>query len=553
MKRHFPYFKAGVVLAALLLIPFVALAQGPYDGVYFGTFEGPHDYGEFGLIVDDESRGILAVYDALDDRGFIEEDFYIRSDGSFLFLTRDGTRIEGQVSSGEIAGRYVSDGIEGDFAGLRAADDGPLRNGAGYYSGPVSITESDPTAEWVIHSRMVAIIAADGSAFFMLDSAFPGLDGFDPGFGSGHMFPGYGPFWPGGFNFDLDLDIDLGVDLDLDIGRQPPRHTAPGYCGPFHAGRGFGGWPFNFNWNYSLSISIFWIFDFDLDFNYHLPTCHSPWAWNQFPAPVGHSGGMIDIETDGHIQGVLLDGVLLEGYLDPLAAQAQGILLQQQGDVAWNGHWQIERQSGTGSIHATQHMNRLSDVNGDGLSDITWHHAVTGENAVWLMDGAEILAELPFEVRAAALPQVAVMREPVGDSPPDLSWQRQADGTLAVWLGSTAEPVYVQPELSWRMVGGGDFDGDGSMDILWRDETAGTAMVTLRAGAPGAQDFPLAADVARDWQLAAIGDLDGDGTDSLVWRHRLTGENTVWRIAEGQVAEIATLMLVPDVHWTIQP
>ena len=553
MNRRFPFLHAGLVLATLLLIPFLALAQGPHEGIYFGTFQGPLDDGEFALIVNDQGHGTLAAYDVLDDSGLVEHDIHIRSDGSFRFLIRDGTLIAGRITAGGISGSYVSGGIEGAFAGLRAADDGALQDAAGYYSGPASITESEPAAEWVINSHMVAIIAADGNAFFMLDRAFPGLGGSDPGFGSGQIFPGADPFWPGGFNFDLDLDLGLGVDLDLDAGFQPPIRHAGGFCGPFRAGHGFDGWPFNFSWNYSLRISLWGPFDLDLDFSYHLPTCRSSWTWNHFPAPVGNSGGTVLITADGLIQGTLLDGLLLEGFLDPLTTQAQGILFQQQGAAAWDGHWQIDRRFGTDSTYVTQHFERLSDVNGDGLADITWRHVVTADNAVWLMDGAEILAELPLDYQTAFQRTPAPMSDRDDDVMPDLVWQRQADGEFIIWLGNSADPFYLQPDHAWHIAGGGDFDGDGSIDIIWRDDNAATVMVTLNPGEAGAENFQLAANVTRDWQLGAIGDLDGDGADNLVWRHRVTGEITAWRVVDRQVVTVVPLTPVPDPYWTIQP
>jgi hypothetical protein len=560
MKRHFLHFQAGPVLAALLLIPTPALAQNPYEGIYFGTFHGLSDDGEFALIVNDQGHGTLAAFDSMDDSGFIEKNIHVRSDGSFRFLTRRGVLIDGQATASDISGRYADDGIEGGFSGLKAAVDGPLQDAAGYYEGPASITGTDPGADWVVNNRMVAIIAADGNAFFLLDRAFPWLGEFwlgdyDPDFGPGRAFPGPDTFWPGVFDFGLDLDLGLGFgfDLDLDVGHHSAHYPVSGFCRPFQYGRGFRAWPFDFGWNYSFRISLPGPFDLDFDFSYDLPTCNAPWTWNHFPAAVGNSGGMVQIEPDGYIQGTLLDGLALQGYLDTMTAKADGILFQQEGDTDWFGQWEIDRRFTTDTDEAVKHSNRLSDLNGDGFADIIWHHAVTGKNAIWLMDGAEILAELPLELQGE--PQTAPSSRPEqsGDKQPDLVWRHESNGGITVWLSNDAEPVRFAPDPASMIVGAGDFDGDGSMDILWRDYAAGIAMITTSPSEEAPEHIQLAGNLAPEWLLGAIGDLDGDGFDDLVWRNSLTGEYIAWRVVDGQVVEAAPLRPVPDLHWTIQP
>jgi hypothetical protein len=592
MNRHFARFQAGMVWAALLLTPVLALAQSPYEGIYLGTYQGPQDEGEFALIVNNRGDGTLAAYDALDDRAFIEKYIHVRTDGSFQFVTRHGTRIEGQATGSDIFGRYVDDGLAGSFTGLRAAADGPLKEAAGYYSGPVTITGTGPDTNIVINSRLVAIIAADGNAFFMLDHAFPGPGDSWPGefdfdfdFGFGEAFPRPVGHWPGGFNFDFDLDLDLdlgfGFSLDLGFDRRPPFHVGSGQCRPFHTGRGFGGWPFNSGWSYSFELSFLGLFDIvDLDFNFSLPTCHPSWQWNHFPAPIENSGGIVQIGPNGEIQDTLLDGLVLEGYLDPTAGKAEGMLFQHQGatdwtgPTDWGGHWVLGRQFSTSNVFTVEHYDRLPDVNGDGLADIQWRHAVSGENAVWLMDGAEIMAELPLKIEQdpQSAPTISTplpaMEDPAwsaaaladfdGDTYQDILWVNRDTPDLLIWLMNgemLLQEIYLTTEDSGQaeLSGIGDFDGDGSVDILWRDHASGIAFVTLRPAEAGARDIQLGVNVTRDWQVEGIGDLDGDGTDDLIWRHSSTGENSAWLVVEAQVAEEHELMPVADPHWKIRP
>src|SRR5262245_47036559 len=64
---------------------------------------------------------------------------------------------------------------------------------------------------------------------------------------------------------------------------------------------------------------------------------------------------------------------------------------------------------------------QAADFNGDGRADILWRHAVSGENALWFMNGATVTG-----VDTAAV-----------------------------------------TNTNWHIVGVGDFNGDGRADILW--------------------------------------------------------------------------------------
>jgi len=531
MNRHFLLWRVRAVWAALLLVPVLALAQSPHEGIYIGVFQGTADEGEFALIVDAQGDGTLAAYDAVDDTGYIEKNIHLQADGSFQFISRRGVHIHGQATASDVSGRYFAAGTEGSFSGWREAMDGPLQDAAGYYSGPASIAGDGPWNNLAINSRLVAIIAADGTAFFLLDHGFPAPD----------------RFWPGDFDFDVDIDFDFdldldlgfGFDLDLNFGNNAPFHfgsgfnppflAAPGFCGPFHTGRGFG-WPFNFGLDYSFRVSFLGFVD--LDFNFSRPTCRAWSPWNSFPETVFNSGGIVQIEPDGDIHGTLLDGLALLGRLDAQVTSARGVMSQQQDFMTWSGHWEIERQDNTGN-------------SGAGVKTLTAGLQVQAASASF----AET-EERTWSIVAAA--------DFNGDGYPDGLWVNPDDSDLRIWLmnGQTlAHELYINAEKSGRaeLAGVGDFNGDGSADILWRDHVAGIARVTLMPGDAGSGDIRLGVSVGHEWLLESVGDLDGDGTDDLIWRDRSTGESIAWRLVDTQVADTASLIAVPNLNRMTQP
>ena len=630
MNRLFLNWRPRMVWAVLLLAPVLALAQSPHEGIYLGTFQGPYDDGEFALIVNDRGYGTLAAYDSLNDEGYLEHNIFVRADGRFEFVTLRGVRINGQATASGVSGGYFTTDTQGSFAGRRAPVDGPLQGAAGYYSGPVSITSTGPDTDLFINNRLVAIVAADGSTFFMLD----------------HGFPWPADFWPGGF----DLGPGFGTNSAFHIGSgfDSMFHLGSGNCGPFPFGGGFG-WPFNLSLDFSIHVSF--LGSVDLNFSINQAACNSPWQWNYFPRPIENSGGIVQIQPDGVIQGTLLDGVALQGQLDALTGSAEGTLSQRQDAITWSGHWVMERHDRS-SIRAAKQYNHLPDIDGDGQADILWRHAATDADIVWLMDGADILTELPLEIPSDPQWTLILVNQLNDDQQADLVWLHPLNGELFVWLSGDTAPVRFAIDPAWQMVGSGDFDGDAqpeilvthngtstnalitdllgqaaltpfpatedpswspvavadfdgdsnadllwanqhtpdlliwlmngqmlaqelyltaeqssqyelaglgdfdgdqSMDILWRDNVTGIPMVTLRPAVNGAVDVELGENVSLEWQLAAVGDMNNDGTDDLIWRNNLTGQNTVWRVADTQVAGTVSLMPVADLHWTIRP
>ena len=78
------------------------------------------------------------------------------------------------------------------------------------------------------------------------------------------------------------------------------------------------------------------------------------------------------------------------------------------------------------------------DSNGDGRADILWRNGVTGQNWLYMMDGASIVGSMGINTVASA---------------------------------------------DWQIVGNGDYNGDGMADILWRNSATGQNWMYLMNGA----------------------------------------------------------------------
>jgi peptidyl-Asp metalloendopeptidase len=250
------------------------------------------------------------------------------------------------------------------------------------------------------------------------------------------------------------------------------------------------------------------------------------------------------------------------------------------------------------------------DYDADGFADIHWRNIRTGQNDLWLMQGAEIKSistvynepdqawktvgsfsmgtasevlwrntqtgavylqdVMPqvydFSTFSFTVPdqnwQIVAIGDFSGTGSSSVIWHNAVTGRVDAWAisksRSYASTIYEEPDVAWKVKGAGDFNGDGYDDIFWRNDQTGKNYVYFLNGyvlVDGAQvrlqsgyllDVPDQA-----WQVAAIGDFDGDGRDDIYWRNRQTGFNDLWLMDGLDIKTIATVYYEPNQAWEI--
>ena len=93
------------------------------------------------------------------------------------------------------------------------------------------------------------------------------------------------------------------------------------------------------------------------------------------------------------------------------------------------------------------------------------------------------------------------------------------NGTTTDFQGSPA----TVSDLNWEIKGVGDFNGDGSSNILWRNSSTGEVYIWLMNGLNVASQGSLGK-VDQNWQIKRTGDFDGDGKADILWRNAITGQ-----------------------------
>jgi glucose/arabinose dehydrogenase len=252
--------------------------------------------------------------------------------------------------------------------------------------------------------------------------------------------------------------------------------------------------------------------------------------------------------------------------------EAQGTILNDDAAVDWTGDgkadlvWQ-EQSAGVVGVWAMDDATAIdarlflppqvsvnwriaavADFNDDGQADILWQEETLGTPAVTFMDGTTMTSVAFVEPFASSPGRIAAAADFNGDGKPDILWQDHTLGTLTVWFldGVTrtgSSPLNPgQVPLTWRIAGVGDFNDDGTPDIVW--QIGGLigfwAMdgVTRTSGAlftPG--------EVPARWKIAAVADYDGDGRPDLILQDETAGFLALRHMNGAQA--IDTVPLVP--------
>jgi hypothetical protein len=148
------------------------------------------------------------------------------------------------------------------------------------------------------------------------------------------------------------------------------------------------------------------------------------------------------------------------------------------------------------------------DFNRDGNADIAWQHQ-DGRLAVWYMRG---LTYLSGEVLGAPLPdrawRVVGVADMNGDGNPDLVWHQSITGQVAVWLMNGTNVVDGRmlngdpPDTAWHVRALADYDDDGDVDVIWQNDATGALAAWVMNGLSVQQGMYLGANMPdANWRV----------------------------------------------------
>jgi FG-GAP-like repeat len=193
---------------------------------------------------------------------------------------------------------------------------------------------------------------------------------------------------------------------------------------------------------------------------------------------------------------------------------------------------------------------KIPDFNGDGKSDIFWRSDITNKNAVWLLDSVQLLqgSFLPSVREEDGWKDIATA-DFNGDNKTDLFWRNTTTSENAIWLvdgGNLVGAAFVDslsPNFDFDI---GDFNGDGKADLFWRNESTGENAIWLMDGTNRLQAASLPT-VSSEWKYA-IGEFNADSKTDFFWRNTSTGQNAVWLMDGVNIAQ-AEFTRNKDTSW----
>ncbi len=208
----------------------------------------------------------------------------------------------------------------------------------------------------------------------------------------------------------------------------------------------------------------------------------------------------------------------------------------------------------------------VGDFNNDGNPDIFWHHD-NGENRITFMNGTNPTSTVVVNTIADTNWKVAGIADINNDGNDDVLWRNDVNRRVWLYLmngsaisngAGSGEHVAFTSD-NWDIEGFGDFDSDGRGDILWRHNTNGRVWMYLMNGsavlngsseAPGQHvDFS-----GLDWDIQAVGDYNGDGTQDIFWRNSVDGRNHMFLMSGATVLQVGGVSVNPlvDLNWSAE-
>ncbi|MEW6742653.1 MAG: C10 family peptidase [Planctomycetota bacterium] len=186
----------------------------------------------------------------------------------------------------------------------------------------------------------------------------------------------------------------------------------------------------------------------------------------------------------------------------------------------------------------------VGDVDGDGTCDLIWHNQNDGSVVAWLLysNGSRRQARRMFPGSVAREWAIVGVGDVDGNRCADLLWRHGTSGKLAYWIlkrdGTLNRGGLVHDgdvPLSWSVLGTGDLNRDGTVDVLWRNDSTGTVTYWL-LGANGRRvggGVVHRSTVSAEWAAAGVTDVNNDGVADILWHNASTGDVACWRLNVG--------------------
>jgi|GEM_PF-1062186 len=286
-------------------------------------------------------------------------------------------------------------------------------------------------------------------------------------------------------------------------------------------------------------------------------------AWNE-PDPAWHIVATGDVNGDHTTDLIWQNRQTGAVYVMPIknATEEPGAVIHTEPDTSWK-------------------IIAAVDINGNGATDLIWWHTVTGQVAKMSTDNLNAVTKQIIHQEPDTNWRLIAAGDIDGDTKADLIWKNRITGQVYVMpmngnavtgggiipteTGTSWEHevttlnrtvvgpiINTQPDLNWLIIGQGDFNGDGIIDLLWHNKTTGQVyLMLMKSTTEQKSGYMFSQEPNTQWKIVATGDVNGDGTTDILWWNNTTGQVYGQIIVNGKVSGGGIIDTNPDTTWEI--
>ena len=212
--------------------------------------------------------------------------------------------------------------------------------------------------------------------------------------------------------------------------------------------------------------------------------------------------------------------------------------------------------SGTPTTPSGTNTIAPAAFNRDDNNVILWRNAQTGDTWMWLMNGNSIAGAARVAIVNLSWTIVGVGNFD-GQGRRDIVWYNASLGRVAIWtmngIAETGSYEFQAPAGApgeWAVVGIADFDHTGLSDILWQDTRTG-ALYMWKSVSPFAFVSIEIGTADPSWKVVGTADVEGSGMPDIIWHNSVTGEVYVWQLRNDQASRMQISMGQYSLNWQI--
>jgi serralysin len=220
-----------------------------------------------------------------------------------------------------------------------------------------------------------------------------------------------------------------------------------------------------------------------------------------------------------------------------------------------SGGGQIASVTSLGPIPTNLSVVGTGEFNSNGMGDILFQDANTGNLIAVLMNGATQLGSRTIGKVPTGYTVVGADRK---------GWvflNNPTTNDVTIWAVTcpptsnactfTSTDIGTAP-AQWRIKALADLDGNGITDIVWMDTSnnVGAWFMTDKSDAPTFVSSTVYGSVPPQWSIAQTGDMNGDGTADLLWTDT-SGNVGAWFMQGKAISAVASYGNV-GTSWAVQ-